>query len=69
MLACAAVRVIDAFTFAALGASLGLVSRPVAAQDAGARDGATEATPESLVALVRGARVPALAWKSGGGCR
>jgi hypothetical protein len=60
MLACAAVRVIDAFTFAALGASLGLVSRPIAAQDAGARDSGTESSPESLVAHVRGARVPAM---------
>lgn len=60
MLACAAVRVIDAITFAALGASLALVSTVADAQDAGARDAAAEASPESLVAAARGGRVPVL---------
>lgn len=60
MLACAAVRVIDAITFAALGVSLSLLPRAVAAQDAGARDAAPEASPESLVIALRGGRVPVL---------
>jgi hypothetical protein len=59
MLACDAVRVIDAITFAALGASLGLAAHAAHAQDAGARD-AGEASPESLVAPLRGGRVPAM---------
>jgi hypothetical protein len=60
MLACAAVRVIDAITFAVVGASLGLLPAVAGAQDAGARDASAEPTPESLVAAVRGGRVPAL---------
>lgn len=60
MLACAAVRVIDAITFAPLGVSLALVSPVVQAQDGGPPDAAVETSPEPLVAAVRGSRVPVL---------
>lgn len=63
MVACAAVRVIDAIAPAMAGSFLMLVSTTAFAQDAGPRDGAADApvvTPESLVAPLRAGRTPVL---------
>lgn len=59
MVACAAVRVIDAIAPALAGLSLVMVPTAAAAQDAGAPDAAV-ATPESLVAPLRAGRTPVL---------